>query len=273
VLWWIFPWLQTTFGENAWRGVFIIGVIPALLILYIRTQVPESPAWEAGSGVRVALQRDLLVEALRRFWPLFIFAMFFMASFNFMSHGSQDLYATLLRTQKGQTPALAGQIGIIASFGAILGGICFGWLSQRFGRRWMIIAAAVLGVLFIKLWTGPTTYGALALGGFLMQFAVQGAWGIIPAHLNELSPSLARGTFPGFTYQLGNLIASPTAQIIAVWATVNFGTKDAPNYADAMSLFMYCAFGAVILFTLLGFLVKPENREVNFVEVAVTEAH
>ena len=270
VLWWIFPWLQSTFGENAWRGVFVIGVIPALLILYIRTQVPESPAFEAGNAVRLALGRDILIEALRRFWPLFIFAMFFMASFNFMSHGSQDLYATLLRTQKGQTPQLAGQIGIIASIGAILGGICFGWLSQRFGRRWMIIVAAVLGVLFIKLWTGPTTYGALALGGFLMQFAVQGAWGIIPAHLNEISPGLARGTFPGFTYQLGNLIASPTSQIIAIWA-IAYGTKEAPNYADAMSIFMYCAFGAVILFTLIGFLVRPENREVDFVQATVSE--
>jgi MFS transporter, SHS family, lactate transporter len=270
VLWWIFPWLQATFGENAWRGVFVIGVIPALLILYIRAQVPESPAWEAGSGARLALKTDLLLEALKRSWPLFIFAMFFMASFNFMSHGSQDLYATFLRTQRGQAPQLAGQIGIIASIGAILGGICFGWLSQRFGRRWMIIAAAVLGVLFIKIWTGGTTYGALALGGFLMQFAVQGAWGIIPAHLNEISPELSRGVFPGFTYQLGNLIASPTSQIIAIWA-IGYGTKEAPNYADAMSLFMYCAFGAVILFTLIGFLVKPENREVNFVAAAAAE--
>ena len=246
-----------------------MGVIPALLILYIRSQVPESPAWEAGKASRVAIGRDVLLEALRLSWPLFIFGMLFMASFNFMSHGSQDLYATFLRTQRLQTPQLAGQIGIIASIGAILGGICFGWLSQRFGRRWMIIAAAVLGVIFIKIWTGGTTFTTLALGGFLMQFAVQGAWGIIPAHLNEISPGLARGTFPGFVYQLGNLIASPTSQIIAIWATVTWGTKEAPNYADAMSIFMYCAFGAVIVFTLIGFLVRPENRDASFVEAVV----
>ncbi len=269
VLWWIFPFLQSSFGDNAWRGVFVIGVIPALLILYIRSQVPESPAWEAGKASRVAIGRDVLLEALRRSWPLFIFGMLFMASFNFMSHGSQDLYATFLRTQRLQTPQLAGQIGIIASIGAILGGICFGWLSQRFGRRWMIIAAAVLGVIFIKIWTGGTTFTTLALGGFLMQFAVQGAWGIIPAHLNEISPGLARGTFPGFVYQLGNLIASPTSQIIAIWATVTWGTKEAPNYADAMSIFMYCAFGAVIVFTLIGFLVRRENRDASFVEAVV----
>jgi MFS transporter, SHS family, lactate transporter len=122
----------------------------------------------------------------------------------------------------------------------------------------------VLGVIFIKIWTGGTTFGMLALGGFLMQFAVQGAWGIIPAHLNEISPELARGTFPGFTYQLGNLIASPTLQIIAIIAAAS-AVNGTANYAGAMSTFMYVAFGAVILFTLIGFLVKPENREASFI--------
>ena len=269
-LWFIFPLLVNAFGDNAWRGMFVIGVIPALLILYIRTQVPESPAWQAGQGARLALKTDVLVEALKRGWPLFIFGMFFMASFNFMSHGSQDPYVLFLRTQRGLTPQLAGSINTIASVGAILGGIIFGWLSQRLGRRWMIIAAAVLGILFINIWTGGMTYGTLALGGFLMQFAVQGAWGIIPAHLNEISPNLARGTFPGFVYQLGNLIASGTLQIITGLAATNFGgTAAAPNLAGAMSIFMYCAFGAVIVFTLIGFLVRPENRDASFVEAVV----
>jgi MFS transporter, SHS family, lactate transporter len=268
-LWLIFPHLVTAFGENAWRGMFVIGVVPALLIFYIRTQVPESPAWEAGAGARLALKTDVLVEALRRGWPLFIFGMFFMASFNFMSHGSQDLYVTFLRVQRGLTPQLAGSINTIAAVGAILGGIVFGWLSQRFGRRWMIIVAAALGIIFIKIWTGGMTYQTLALGGFLMQFAVQGAWGIIPAHLNEISPDLARGTFPGFVYQLGNFIASPTNSIIAGLA-ISYGMKDAPDYAGAMSVFMYCAFGAVILFSLIGFLVRPENRDAPFASVSTS---
>ena len=268
-LWLIFPLLVNSFGENAWRGMFVIGVIPALLILYIRTQVPESPAWEAGKGARLALKTDVLLEALRRSWPLFLFGMFFMASFNFMSHGSQDPYVTFLRVQRGLTPQLAGSINTIAAVGAILGGIIFGWLSQRFGRRWMIIVAAALGIVFINVWVGGTTYQTLALGGFLMQFAVQGAWGIIPAHLNEISPDLARGTFPGFVYQLGNLIASGTLPIITGWAVTTYGTEAAPNYAGAMSVFMYGAFGAVIVFTLLGFLVKPENRHASFVEAIV----
>lgn len=259
-----FPLLVTSFGANAWRGMFVIGVIPALLIFYIRSQVPESPAWEAGKGARLALGRDVLLEALRRSWPLFLFGLLFMASFNFMSHGSQDPYVTFLRVQRGLTPQLAGSINVIAAVGAILGGIVFGWLSQRFGRRWMIIAASVLGILFINVWTGGMSFTTLALGGFLMQFAVQGAWGIIPAHLNEISPDLARGTFPGFVYQIGNLIASGTLQIITALAVTNFGTEAAPNYAGAMSIFMYGAFGAVILFTLIGFLVKPENRDAAF---------
>jgi MFS transporter, SHS family, lactate transporter len=247
--------------------MFIIGTIPALLIFYIRSQVPESPAWEAGAGARLGLRRDVLLEALRRGWPLFIYGMLFMACFNFMSHGSQDPYVTFLRVQHGFTPQLAGKLNQISALGAILGGIVFGWLSQKFGRRWMIIAAAILGLIFVKIWTGGTTFGALALGGFLMQFAVQGAWGIIPAHLNEISPDLSRGTFPGFVYQLGNLIASPTLQIIAGVATANVVVGVA-DYAGAMDKFMYIVFAAVIVFTAIGFAVTPEKREASFVPSA-----
>jgi SHS family lactate transporter-like MFS transporter len=265
----VFPILALHYGGDAWRGMFVLGVIPALLIFFIRAGVPESPAWEAGAHNRLALGRDVLLEALRRSWPLFLFGMLFMACFNFMSHGSQDPYVTFLRVQRGLTPQLAGEINQIAAVGAILGGIVFGWLSQRFGRRWMIIAAAVLGLIFVKIWTGGMTFQSLALGGFLMQFAVQGAWGIIPAHLNEISPDLARGTFPGFVYQLGNLIASGTLQIIATLA-VAYGALGAPNYAGAMSVFMYIVFIAVIVFTAIGFAVTPENREASFVPTSTT---
>jgi MFS transporter, SHS family, lactate transporter len=265
-----FPALEAAFPGNGWRGMFVIGTIPALLILFIRYSVPESPVWQAGAAARLALGRDVLLEALRRSWPLFLFGMLFMACFNFMSHGSQDLYVTFLRVQHGLTPQLAGQINVIAACGAILGGIFFGWLSQRFGRRWMIIAAAVLGLIFVKIWTGGMTFETLALGGFLMQFAVQGAWGIIPAHLNEISPALARGTFPGFVYQVGNLIASPTGQIISALAVTTYGTKALPGYGAAMSIFMYIVFAAVIVFTAIGFAVAPENREASFVPTSTT---
>jgi SHS family lactate transporter-like MFS transporter len=267
----IFPALVSSFGENAWRGMFVIGVIPALLIFFIRYSVPESPIWEAGASQRLALGRDVLLEALRRSWPLFIFGMLFMACFNFMSHGSQDVYVTFLRVQHGFTPQLAGAINQIAAVGAILGGIVFGWLSQRFGRRWMIIAAAVLGLIFVKVWTGGTTFETLAIGGFLMQFAVQGAWGIIPAHLNEISPVLARGTFPGFVYQLGNLIASGTLPIITGLAATTYAFPDGKaNYGAAMSIFMYIVFAAVIVFTAIGFAVSPENRDASFAPSSTT---
>ncbi len=258
--------LAVFFPLVGWRGMFVIGALPALLILFIRAQVPESPAWEAGASQRLAVGRDVLVEALRRGWPLFIYGMLFMACFNFMSHGSQDPYVTFLRQQRGFTPQLAGQLNQIAALGAIVGGILFGWLSQRVGRRWMIIVAAVLGLLLIRVWTGGTTFSTLALGGFLMQFAVQGAWGIIPAHLNEISPALARGTFPAFVYQLGNLIASGTLQIITGMAATTYATSAGkPDYAAAMSIFMYIVFAAVIVFTAIGFAVTPENRDASFV--------
>jgi SHS family lactate transporter-like MFS transporter len=176
-----------------------------------------------------------------------------------------------LRVQHGFTPQLAGAINQIAAVGAILGGIVFGWLSQRFGRRWMIIAAAVLGLIFVKVWTGGTTFETLAIGGFLMQFAVQGAWGIIPAHLNEISPVLARGTFPGFVYQLGNLIASGTLPIITGLAATTYAFPDGKaNYGAAMSIFMYIVFAAVIVFTAIGFAVSPENRDASFAPSSTT---
>jgi MFS transporter, SHS family, lactate transporter len=260
-----FPAFEAWQPGNGWRWMFVLGTLPALLILFIRAAVPESPAWEAGKHERIALHGDVLLEAIKRGWPLFIYGMLFMACFNFMSHGSQDPYVTFLRVQHGLTPKAAGLINQIAAVGAIIGGIVFGWLSQRLGRRWMIIAASVLGLIFIKVWTGGTEFGSLALGGFLMQFAVQGAWGIIPAHLNEISPDLARGTFPGFVYQLGNLIASGTLQIIAGMATANALPSGGPDYASAMSTFMYVVFGAVIVFTAIGFAVSPEKREASFV--------
>jgi SHS family lactate transporter-like MFS transporter len=253
------------FHAIGWRGMFAIGTLPALLILFIRSRVPESAVWEAGAAERLALGGDVLLSALRRSWPLFLYGALFMACFNFMSHGSQDPYVTFVSLQRGFSHEAAGSLNAIGAVGAILGGICFGWLSQRFGRRWMIIAAAALGLVVLKLWTGGTTFGALALGGFLMQFAVQGAWGIIPAHLNEISPALARGTFPGFVYQLGNLIASGTLQIITVLAATRFAQPGGgANYAGAMTAFMFVVFIAVIAFSALGFAVVPERRDASF---------
>ena len=136
-------------------------------------------------------------------------------AFNFFSHGTQDLYPTFLQLEHKLTPHVVGAIAVIYNIGAICGGILFGALSERFGRRRCIIVAALLSLPVIPLWAFSNAATPLAIGAFLMQFMVQGAWGIVPVHLNEISPDTARGTFPGFVYQLGNLIASVNATLQA----------------------------------------------------------
>jgi SHS family lactate transporter-like MFS transporter len=191
-----------------WRGMFMIGIAPALLILYIRRRVPESPAWEP--HVREA---GGTVGVLRRHWRLALFCILLMTAFNFLSHGTQDLYPTFLQVQRDFDHATVSTIAIVYNIGAIIGGISFGMASQHYGRRRMIVIAAGLSILAAPLWAFAPTATLLGLGAFLMQVCVQGCWGIIPAHLNELSPPEARATFPGTVYQLGNLIASSNAPL------------------------------------------------------------
>ena len=154
-----------------------------------------------------------------------------MTAFNFFSHGTQDIYPTFLQEQHKLTPHVVSIIAVIYNIGAICGGILFGSLSERFGRRRCIVIAALLTLPAIPLWAFSNGPVMLAIGAFLVQFTVQGAWGIIPAHLNELSPSNARGTFPGFVYQLGNLLASVNATLQAGLAA-HFGG----NYGLALAI-------------------------------------
>ncbi len=202
--------LFPTFG---WRGMFVIGALPAFLVIYIRTKVEESPAWLQGRVARGSERRvgkDILSHL-----GIFCFLVVLMFAFNSFSHGTQDLYPTFLERNLRLTPQTTGLIVIIYNLGALLGGILFGTLSEKIGRRKAIVIAAVLAIPIIPLWAYSRTVPLLALGGFLMQFMVQGAWGVIPAHLNELSPSDVRGTFPGLAYQLGNLLSSKNAVIQA----------------------------------------------------------
>lgn len=254
--------LALLYSTIGWRGMFVIGVLPAVLIFFIRARVPESPAWLASQTTTVRERAAGILQALKgRGAILFVYAIVMMAAFNFMSHGSQDLYPTFLAKQRGFDPHFVGLINTIASIGAIAGGICFGWLSQRLGRRAMIVAAAILGLVAIPLWAFAPTTVLLALGGFIMQFMVQGAWGIIPAHLNEISPPAARGTFPGFTYQLGNAISAGALQIEATIAKTKFAMPSgAPNYAQAMSVILAGVFVAVIVVTIIGYAVAAERR-------------
>jgi MFS transporter, SHS family, lactate transporter len=215
------------FPYIGWRGMFMVGVIPALLVFYIRRNVPESPSWSP----KTAAERGGTLTILKSHWGLGLYAVALMAAFNFFSHGTQDLYPTFLQVQHKLTPHVVGVIAVVYNIGAICGGVLFGTLSERFGRRRCIAIAALLSLPVIPLWAFSDSPVLLAIGAFLMQFTVQGAWGVIPVHLNELSPDSARATFPGFVYQLGNLLASVNATLQAGIAT-HFGG----NYGLALAI-------------------------------------
>ena len=198
----------TIFPHFGWRALFFIGGLPALLSLFIRAKVKESAAWHAS---RTDWTTYWLV--VRRNWKRFFYLVLLMAMMNFMSHGTQDLYPTFLSKTRGYSPHWTAIISIIAGIGAICGGLAFGAYSDRIGRRRAMITAALLGVVAIPLWILSPTTALLIAGGFAMQFMVQGAWGVIPAHINELSPGQLRGFFPGLAYQVGVLIASTISYI------------------------------------------------------------
>jgi SHS family lactate transporter-like MFS transporter len=199
------------FPYIGWRGMFMVGVIPALLVLYIRRNVPESPSFSK----QAAVGRGGTLAVVKSHWRLAIYAVLLMTAFNFFSHGTQDIYPTFLQVQHKFSPHVVSIIAVVYNIGAICGGLLFGTLSERFGRRRCIIIASLLALPVIPLWAFADSPVWLAIGAFLMQFAVQGAWGIVPVHLNELSPDTARATFPGFVYQLGNLLASVNATVQA----------------------------------------------------------
>src|SRR5260370_638436 len=228
------------------RGLFMVGVVPALLVLYIRRRVPESPSWD-----RAAAARSSTVSMLRSHWRLGIYAVVLMAAFNFFSHGTQDLYPTFLQVQHALSPRAVGTIAAIYNVGAILGGILCGSLSERIGRRRMIVIAALLSLPILPLWAFSDAPVLLAMGAFLMQVMVQGTWGVIPVHLNELSPDEARGTFPGFVYQLGNLLASANATIQAGLAAPFGG-----NYGLALALVAGSVAVVIAVLTSLGVEAK-----------------
>ena len=266
----------TLFPGFGWRGMFIVGVLPALLVVFIRMGVPESPVWEH----RQALHRERgtsvwqgMWNAIKSRWLLFIYLIILMTSFNALSHGTQDNLPTFLQAQLKLGVSATSLITIISNIGAIIGGTLFGYYSQSWGRRRAIIIACILGIIMIPFWTGfivipgLSLLASIAIGAFLLQFMVQGAWGVIPVHLNELSPTDLRGTFPGFAYQLGNLFAANIVFLEGVLA-VNMGTSKTPNFAIALALFSLGAFLAVILFTAIG----REARGIEFIRADEEEA-
>jgi MFS transporter, SHS family, lactate transporter len=216
----------TVFRFVGWRGMFVIGALPAFLVIYIRTKVDESPAWAQGRVSRKTESR--LGKDILTYLGTFAFLVVLMFAFTSFSHGTQDLYPTFLQKDHRFAPQTVGLIAIVANIGALLGGVCFGTWSEKIGRRRAIVIAALLSIPMIPLWAYSHSVPMLALGGFLMQFMVQGAWGVVPAHLNELSPSAVRGTFPGFAYQLGNFLSSRNAVLQARLTEQRYGGVFAP---------------------------------------------
>jgi SHS family lactate transporter-like MFS transporter len=235
-----------------WRWLFFIGGAPALLSLFIRAQVKESPVWEQGAHQRLNLR---IGPAIARHAGRFAYLVLLMTAFNFMSHGTQDLYPTFLQVQHRFATDTVSNIAIVYNIGALIGGIVVGGLSQRIGRRRAIMIAALLALPVISLWAFSRTAPLLALGAFVIQFFVQGAWGVIPAHLTELSPNELRGTFTGFAYQLGNLFAAYNARLQTELAESHDG-----NYAMALASVITVVLAAVVIVTALG----PEERGVAF---------
>lgn len=221
----IFGLFYSTVG---WRGMFLIGALPIFLLPYIWLKVPESPVWLAA---RQRNESTALLPVLKSHWKLCVYLVLLMACFNFFSHGTQDLYPTFLKVQHGFDPHTVSLIAISYNIAAMLGGIFFGSLSEKIGRKKTMIIAAFLALPVLPLWAFSTGSFNIGLGAFLMQFMVQGAWGVVPTYLNELVPANARAVLPGFVYQLGNLLASVNATLQARIAEANGG-----NYGLAMAL-------------------------------------
>lgn len=226
-----------------WRAMFFLGAAPALLALYIRAGVPESKAWLAHREPDVRA----ILRTVGRHWKSFLYLVLMMTMMMFLSHGTQDLYPDFLKTAHNIKASTVSDLAVLYNIGAIVGSILFGYLSERFGRKRSMLGAFGLALVVVPLWAFGGTIGVLAAGAFLMQMGVQGAWGIIPAHLNELSPDSVRGLLPGLSYHLGILIASPTN-------TIEYALRDKVGYAWAMA-------GFEIAVILIGGIVIAFGRE------------
>src|SRR3569623_1300377 len=243
------------FDAIGWRGMFMVGIAPAIRVFLIRMHVDESPAVEARRGKPKV---NPLAELLRN-WRIALYLVVLMTAFNFFSHGTQDIYTTFLKEQHHFDTHTIGVLAMIGNIGAVVGGIGFGIWSERIGRKRAIVVASLLALPIIPLWAFAATPVMLALGAFLIQVAVQGAWGIVPVHLYELSPALVRGLFPGFAYQLGNLIASRNAPLQASIAESHGG-----NFGLALAI----GAGITAIVLAIGTAFGPERRDVDCVEEA-----
>ena len=223
------------FPRFGWRPMFFIGGLPALVAVFVRYRVKESEVWER---TRHESWRDL-GRAIRSHWRLFLYLTLLMAGMNFASHGTQDMYPTFLQRDWGFGPRARAALTAFSMVGAITGGVLFGLKSDRIGRRRTIALALGLATLVIPLWAFAPSLPLLVAGAFAMQFMVQGAWGVIPAHITELSPDSMRGFLPGFAYQCGVLVASSVVYVEALFAAhVSYATSMA---LTAVTVFAFAA--------------------------------
>ena len=240
------------FQKLGWRPLFFLGGLPAVLAFFARYHVKESEVWQQTRHATWGhLGRGILSH-----WKLFLYLVVLMTAMNLASHGTQDLYPTFLERQRHFSTGLKNLLSAFTMVGAIFGGTLCGMFSDRFGRRRVISLALVGAAAVIPLWAFAPTVPLLFLGGFLIQALVQGAWGVIPAHLSELSPDSVRGFLPGFGYQVGVLLSSYVSYFEAVLARSS-------SYAAAMSLTAVAVFAMAVLVTALG----PERRAVKFGEM------
>ena len=237
------------FDRVGWRPLFFIGGLPALLALFVRMRVKESEVWEKTRHE----SWGHLFRSILSYWKLFLFLVVLMTTMNFVSHGTQDMYPTFLERQWHFSAKARAAMTAFSAVGAIIGGSLFGLFSDRSGRRKAMITALLAGVLVIPLWAFAPSMGLLVAGAFLMQFMVQGAWGVVPAHLAELSPDSVRGFLPGFGYQCGVLIAGTVAYIEAIFAA-----------RSSYSIAMAATAGTVLLLAALATSFSGERRGVTF---------
>ncbi len=233
---------------SAWRVMFFIGGLPALLSLFIRARVKESDAWHEHR-----VDWHTYKSGIWKHWPRFLYLVLMMTMMTFMSHGTQDMYPTFLQHERQYSPSDTASLTMVTNVGAILGGLAFGWYSDRAGRRRAMITSALFAMIVVPLWVAAPNTALIAVGGFLIQFFVQGCWGIIPAHINELTPAHYRGFFPGLAYQLG---AALTAGIPALEAILG----EHFSYGRAMGGVALTVMAGVAIVTFFG----PEAHRVSF---------
>ena len=243
----LYPTFNSMYPGNGWRMMFFLGGLPALLSLFIRSRVKESAAWHEHRTDWSTYRRSL-----PQFWKRFAYLVLLMTMMNFMSHGTQDMYPTMLGTI-GYDRARIADVTMLSAIGAVLGGLAFGSYSDKAGRRRSMMIAIASSLVVVPFWIAGHSPVRILFGVFLMQFFVQGAWGVIPAHINELSPNHLRGFFPGFAYQLGVMFAASIPY-------VESALGERFTYTQAMSGLMTVVFIVAFVVTLLG----PEARGVSF---------